>query len=101
MQLTVQAGNIAAFQADAIVVNLFEGVTSLGGGTGAVDAAMGGAISDLIRAGDVRGKLGEFTLVHTLGRLPSPRVIIAGLGKQSEFDLDKVRNLSGDLARYH
>jgi leucyl aminopeptidase len=100
MQIKVQSGDIAAFQADAIVVNLFEGVTSPGGGTGAVDSAMGGAISDLIRAGDVRGKVGEFTLVHTFGKLPAPRVVIAGLGKSSEFDLDKLRDLSGDLARY-
>jgi leucyl aminopeptidase len=100
MQIKVQSGDIAAFQADAVVVNLFEGVTSPGGGTGAVDGAMGGAISDLIRAGDMRGKLGEFTLVHTFGKLPAPRVIVAGLGKQAEFDVNKLRNLSGDLARY-
>jgi leucyl aminopeptidase len=100
MQIKVQSGDIAAFQADAIVVNLFEGVTSPGGGTGAVDSALGGAISHLIRAGDIRGKLGEFTLIHTMGKLPSPRVIVAGLGKSGEFDLNKVRNLSGDLARY-
>jgi leucyl aminopeptidase len=100
MQIKVQAGDIAAVKADAIVVNLFEGVSVPGGGTGAVDAAMGGAISDLIASGDIRGKLGEFTLVHSLGRLPSPRVIVAGLGKSSEFSVDKVRSLSGDLARY-
>ncbi|HWC29269.1 MAG TPA: leucyl aminopeptidase [Dehalococcoidia bacterium] len=100
MQIKVQSGDISAFRADAIVVNLFEGVTSPGGGTGAVDKAMGGAISQLIEAGDIRGKSGEFTLIHSLGRLPSPRVIVAGLGKSSEFSIDKVRSLSGDLARY-
>ena len=100
MQIKVQSGDIAGFQADAIVVNLFEGITSPGGGTGAVDEALGGAISDLIRAGDIRGKLGEFTLIHTMGKLPAPRVVVAGLGKSEEFDVDKVRSLSGDLARY-
>jgi leucyl aminopeptidase len=100
MQIKVQSGDISAFRADAIVVNLFEGVTSPGGGTGAVDKAMGGAISQLIEAGDIRGKSGEFTLIHSLSRLPSPRVIVAGLGKSSEFSIDKVRSLSGDLARY-
>ena len=68
MQIKVQSGDIAAVAADAIVVNLFEGVTAPGGGTGAVDEALGGAISQLIAAGDIRGKLGEFTLVHTLGK---------------------------------
>ena len=100
MQIKVQPGDIAAFQADAIVVNLFEGVTSPGGGTGAVDSALGGAISDLIAAGDIRGKLGEFSLIHTFGKVPAARVVVAGLGKAEEFDVDKVRNLSGDLARY-
>ena len=100
MQVKVQSGDISASSADAIVVNLFEGVSIPGGGTGAVDAAMGGAVSELIAAGDVRGKMGEFTLIHSLGRIPSPRVVVAGLGKSSEFSIDKIRSLSGDLARY-
>jgi leucyl aminopeptidase len=100
MQIKATSGDISAFQADAVVVNLFEGVDSPGGATGAVDSAMDGAISELIKAGDIRGKLGEFTLVHSLGRVPSPRVIVAGLGKQADFNLDKVRSVSGDLARY-
>jgi leucyl aminopeptidase len=100
MQIKVQSGDISAFRADAIVVNLFEGVTAPGGGTGAVDRAMGGAISQLIEAGDIRGKSGEFTLIHSLGRVPAPRVVVAGLGKSSEFSVDKVRGVSGELARY-
>jgi leucyl aminopeptidase len=100
MRIQVQSGDISQFKADAIVVNLFEGVAAPGGGTGAVDAAIGGAISDLIASGDIRGKSGEFTLIHSLGRLPSPRVIVAGLGKSTDFSIDQVRLLSGELARY-
>jgi leucyl aminopeptidase len=100
MQIKVASGDISTFAADAIVVNLFEGVETPGGGTGAVDAAMGGAIKDLIASGDIRGKSGEMTLLHTMGRLGSPRVIVAGLGKSSDFDIDKVRALSGDLGRF-
>ncbi len=100
MQIKVQSGDISASRAGAIVVNLFEGVTAPAGGTGAVDKALGGVISQLIEAGDIRGKSGEFTLIHSLGRVPSPRVVVAGLGKSSEFSVDKIRTLSGDLARY-
>jgi leucyl aminopeptidase len=100
MQITVQSGDISQFEADAIVVNLFEGITTPGGGTGAVDAAMGGAISDLIASGEIRGKSGEITLIHSLGRLPAPRVIVAGLGKSADFTIDSVRSLSAELARY-
>jgi len=100
MEFKVQSGDIAAFEAETVVVNLFEGIDSPGGATGALDSALGGAISDLIRAGDIRGKLGELTLIHTFGKIPAPRVVVAGLGKSSEFNVDKLRNLSGDIARY-
>src|SRR5262245_12729116 len=100
MQIKVQSGDIASVQADAIVLGLFEGVTTPDGNAGGVDQAMGGALTQLIAAGDLRGKLGETTLVHTLGRLTAPRVVVVGLGKQDGFDIDKVRTLSGDLSRY-
>ena len=99
MDLNVTQGNIAATVADVIVVNLFEGVTAPGGATGAVDVALGGQISQLIAAGDIRGKSGEITLLHTFGKLPAARVVVAGLGKQGEFDIDAVRNLAANLAR--
>ena len=40
MEIRVEKGDITQRQADAIIVNLFEGVTSPGGGTGAVDRAL-------------------------------------------------------------
>ena len=99
MHIRVEAGDITKVGADALIVNLFEGVTSPGGGTGAVDTALGGAISRLIELGDIRGKSGEITLLHTLGKIPAHRVVVAGLGKRDDFDIDAVRNLSANLVR--
>ena len=100
MDIRVERGDIAQQSADMIIVNLFEGVTSPGGGTGAVDAALDGAISQVINDGGCRGKPNEMTMIHTLGKLPSPRVLVAGLGKQDEFTLDKIRALAAAAARY-
>ncbi len=100
MQIKVQSGDIGQYKADAIVVNLFEGITTPGGGTGAVDAALGGAIARVIADGGCRGKDGEVTLIHTLGKIPSPRAVVAGLGKSDKFSLDKVRSISAGVARY-
>ncbi len=100
MEVRVEAADITKSNADTIVVNLFEGVTIPGGATGAVDAALGGAIRQLIEQGDIRGKSGEYTLVHTFGKIPSPRVLVVGLGKQAAFDVDAVRNLAAGLVRY-
>lgn len=91
MRISVQQGNIVDFEAKAIVVSLMEG-GSLSGATAAVDQALDGAISQLMAEGEIRGKEGELTLVHTLGRIPAPRVLVLGLGKAESFDLTTLRN---------
>ncbi|MGD9895314.1 MAG: leucyl aminopeptidase [Dehalococcoidia bacterium] len=95
----VESGNLAAVEADAVVVNLFEAVTAPGGGTGALDQALGGQISALIDDGAIKGKRGEITTLFTFGRTPAKRVLIVGLGKQKDFDLDTVRSLAANVAR--
>jgi len=100
VEIRVESGDIVAHPSKAIVVNLFQGVREPGGATGAVDRALDGAISRLIEDGELLGKYGDLTLIHTLGRLPSPRVLVVGLGKPEEFTLDRVRDLAASSARY-
>ncbi|MGQ9571645.1 MAG: leucyl aminopeptidase [Dehalococcoidia bacterium] len=100
MEIKVEAADISHHPAKAIIVNLFQGVTRPGGATGVVDKALGGAISQLIAEGEIKGKLSELTLIHTLGRLPSTRVLVVGLGKQEEFKLDKVRDVTATALRH-
>lgn len=99
MDINVIQGNIAEREDAAVVVNLFEGVSQPGGATGAVDRALGGAISDLIGEGDITGKRGESTLIYSLGRLSAKRVVVAGLGKSSDFTVDVARGVHAETAR--
>jgi len=99
VKINVQSGDIAKSDAKAIIVNLFQGVKKPGGATGAVDKALGGGISALIAEGEIKGKRGEVSLVHSLGKLPSPRVLVAGLGNQDDFSLDVIRDLIGTALR--
>ncbi len=99
MDIRVVVGDVVTFQGDALVVGLFEGVKAPGGATGAVDAAMGGAIRKLIQTGEAKGKWGEQTLVHALGKLPVDRVLVTGLGKQEEFTLDRARIVSAEACK--
>ena len=39
-------------------------------------------------------------MVHTMGRIGPARVLVAGLGKQEEFDADVVRRVSSEALRY-
>lgn len=94
----VLGGQIQDTAVDAIVVGLLAGVTSPGGAAGAVDAAMGGAISRLIAAGDLTGKLGEVTVLYPASGVVAPRVLVVGLGSKDAFGLEAVRRASGTAA---
>ena len=78
MEIKFVAGDIAKTKADAIIVNYFEGAGRLQGDIAAIDKALGGAISRLVKAGEIKGKCGEVTIIHTLGKLPAERVVVTG-----------------------
>jgi leucyl aminopeptidase len=99
LEIRVTVGDIAQIEADAIVVNLFEGVEQPGGATAAVDKALEGAIGSLIGRGQIKGKLGEVNIFHTFGKLPARAVAIAGLGKREDFNVDRIRAVTGEFCR--
>ncbi len=99
MEIKVVAGDIAKIEAGAIVVNFFEGMEHPEGDTAVVDRVLDGAISQLISQGEIKGKLNELTIIHSLGKLPASRVIVAGLGKQQELSLDRVRGAVAETCR--
>ncbi len=99
MEIKVVAGDIVKFEADAIIVNIFEGAERPGGITSAVDEALGGVISELIKQGEIKGKLNQTRVIHSLGKLPAAKVVVAGLGKQDELSPDKVRGVIAGACR--
>ena len=99
MEIKVIAGDITKIEAGAIIVNYFEGMERLDGDITIIDKALDGAIAQLITQGEIKGKLSEVTIIHSLGKLPAARVVIAGLGKQPELYQDKVRGVVAETCR--
>jgi len=99
IQIKVRVGDVTEVECDALIVNLFDGVTHPGGATGAVDRALGGQITALIAAGEIKGKLGEAPVIHTAGRIPAARVIVAGLGKSADFSVEAVHKAVASSVR--
>jgi leucyl aminopeptidase len=100
MEIKVIAGDIAGIDADAIIVNHFEGMKSPDGETAAVDRALGGAVAQLIKQGEIKGKLNEVTMLHSFGKLPAARVVVVGLGKKSDLSVNKVRGAVAETCRW-
>jgi leucyl aminopeptidase len=99
MEIKVVIDDITQVKTDAIMFNLFEGVGHSGGATGAVDKALDGAITRLIEQGEIKGKLCEVSIIHTLGKIPARIVAVVGLGKQADFTVDKIRKVVAHACR--
>ena len=100
MEIKVIVGNIAEIEAGAIIVNFFEGTPHLDGDIATIDRALDGVISQLISQGEIKGKLNEITIIHSLGKLPATRVVVAGLGKQQELSQDRIRGAMAETCRF-
>ena len=99
MQIVVTAESVGQYQGDAVIVGVVQKAL-LTGPAAEANAALGGLLAQLVDAGEIRGRAGEVTILHTLGRLPSPRVVVVGLGESNQLDLFSVRRSMGTVARH-
>ena len=80
--------------ADTFVVYVFEGEKPPRGVAGLLDWRLCGALSDLMMAGQVTGRLHEAVLLPSYGRAPTRRICIYGLGAVGEFNAARARECS-------
>ena len=65
-----------------------------------LDQALGGRISALVKAGEIRGGLGQVTVLHTEGAgVRAVRVAVVGLGAADKAGPDQARQAAGAVAR--
>ncbi len=100
MEIKVKNDSITNASCDALVVNLFEGVKSPAGATGTIDKVLDNLISSyVIEKEKFKGKLNEIYVLPTYGKIPADKVLIVGLGKAEEFNLNKIRAVSAKVIK--
>ena len=72
MEIKVNHSNLHDTDADVILMDIFEGADVSSGAVGVVDQALNGAISELVKNQDLRGKRNEIAVLYTHGALPAP-----------------------------
>ncbi len=90
MKISVSKGKLADAQGEAIILAFFED-KELAGEALHIDTKSNGLIGDLIGGRDFEAKPSQISVIYTRGSLPTKRIVLVGLGKQSEFDLEKLR----------
>ncbi len=103
MNIQVEIGDPAAVSSDALVVGVFSDQDSLPGPADLIDTALGGMIGKLKSDGEIKGRNGELTVIHTpvaaKSDLAAKRVLVAGLGKEEKLTLDGLRTVSAGALR--
>ena len=85
MEFVVKNTKAVAVKTATLVLAVGEN-RELGVTTQSVDEASGGAISAVLKRGDLQGKPGQTLLLHNLPNLKADRVLLVGTGKNGELD---------------
>lgn len=98
MEFIVKSGTPEKQRSGCLIVGVFEGrrpsVVAA-----QIDQVTGGAISAVLRRGDLEGKPGQTLLLHHLPHLPSERVLLVGGGKEKDFNEARYREITAAAAR--
>jgi len=95
MKISIEKALPERVRAEVLVIGLFEDVKALAGEARTLDTALKGKVSAALRSGDFHGKIGDSLLLYTDGKIMAKRLLLLGLGKQAEFDLEGIRRAAG------
>jgi leucyl aminopeptidase len=84
MEFTIKSGSPEKQRTACVVVGVFDN-RKLTLSAELIDRAANGYLSEIIRRGDMEGKLASSLLLHNVPGTLSDRVLLVGLGKEREF----------------
>src|SRR6476469_6035305 len=84
MEFTVKTGSPDKPRTGCIVVGVFEGRKLTPAGQ-ALDATSRGHLSEVLKSGDLEGKVGGTLLLHKVPRVGADRVLLVGLGRERDL----------------
>jgi len=100
MEIRIEKAEAEKYPCELLLLFSFESPQPLEGVIEKIDQGWKGGISQILKEGDFKGELFECKLFHTHGLLPAKRVLLTGLGKKEEFDLEKWRGASAKAGQF-
>lgn len=84
IEFSIKNGNPEKQLSNCVIVGVYES-NQLSDAAQAIDTASAGYIADIVKRGDMDGKLASTLMLHKVPGTLSERVLLVGLGKASEF----------------
>ncbi|RJP65539.1 MAG: leucyl aminopeptidase [Candidatus Abyssobacteria bacterium SURF_17] len=96
MKLVFKDGDILKERSNALILGVYEdGLDEM---AKRVDKRVRKKVSKLLSSGEFEARLNSTSIIHAFGGFPSERLLLVGLGKHSEFTIEKLRQASGTAA---
>ena len=92
MQARLTKDALEKTEGDSILIPIFEGQTTVPAEAVTLDRRLKGAIAQLLRDREFRGRLMEVAFVHNLASVPSKWTVLVGVGKRDQLDMVRLRN---------
>ena len=104
MEVKVSYGDPEKTQTDALFIGVFEDQKLSTTENLGIDNSIGGYLTSLFEKQELTGSKGELTLIHTprhaYPSISSDRIILVGLGDQSNFTYSVMREAAASCSRY-
>ncbi|MBC7697802.1 MAG: leucyl aminopeptidase [Bacteroidia bacterium] len=84
MEFSIKNGNPEKLLSNCVIVGVYES-NQLSDAALAIDAVSAGYIANIVKRGDMDGKLASTLMLHNVPGTLSERVLLVGLGKASDF----------------
>ncbi len=92
MEFSVKSGNAEKQRSGCVVAGVYDSRRLSHAGE-QLDSASGGLLANLIRRGDMDGKVGESLLLHQIPNVLADRVLLIGCGRERDLDGRRFREL--------
>ena len=80
---------------EGMIIGLFDKPEKFSGSLAKLDELFDGQLTELVKAGDVSAKYKNISKVHSFGKIAAKRIWFIGLGKEKEFNFEKLNEALG------
>jgi leucyl aminopeptidase len=99
MKLSSVTRPLVEAEGDVLVVGHYAEEKRLPPDLAVLDKALNGMVTAVLKAEKFEGKPSQISHFYTAGRIPAKRVLVVGLGKRSDLDIEGVRRAAATALR--
>jgi len=99
MNVRIQSLSYKKADVDVLVACYFNPLSSVNGPLKELDAALGGKIQFLKQSGTLPKKLGDITVIHSMGDLKAHYLLLVCLGDEKKLTTEAYRRAAGNVSR--